>query len=235
MLKKESSILSFIRGMGINMYEMAVIFDLDGVIVSTDEYHYKAWKQLADEEGIYFDKRINELLRGVSRMESLEIILSNSQKEYTKDEKLILSNKKNQYYRELLESLSPNEILPGTIDILQKLKEKSIKIAIGSSSKNARFILNKIGLYDLFDAIADGSEIVSSKPDPEVFLLASKKLGIPPKYCVVVEDATAGVEAAIAGGMKVVGVGYASGNENANLKVYDMTNFSVEEVISLID
>jgi len=156
----------------------AVIFDLDGVIVSTDEYHFKAWKQLSDEEDIYFDRKINELLRGVSRMESLEIILRKSKKDYTQEEKASLAQRKNQYYRELLENLTPKEILPGVME----LKAMPKKIAIGSSSKNAKFILNKIGLNDYFDAIADGSEIVKSKPDPEVFLLAASKLGILPEH-----------------------------------------------------
>jgi beta-phosphoglucomutase len=203
----------------------AVIFDLDGVIVSTDQYHYKAWAQLAYEEEIYFDKEINERLRGVSRTESLEIILSGSDKQYTTKEKEELAARKNRYYRVLLESLSPADILPGVMKVLDSLKSRNIKIAIGSSSKNTRVILNKIGLKGYFDAVADGCDICKSKPDPEVFLLAAERLNIAPKYCMVVEDADAGIEAALAAGMKVVGVGFASANKKAHYRMKDLTFF----------
>lgn len=209
----------------------AVIFDLDGVIVSTDDYHYRAWKSMADGEGIYFDREINERLRGVSRMESLEIILEKADKEYTNEEKIQMAEKKNSLYRELLEELSPNDILPGVMKVLEDLKGNNIKIAIGSSSKNTPMILKKIGLNEYFDAVADGNEIKNSKPDPEVFLLAAKKLEITPEDCLVVEDADAGVEAAIAGNMKVLAVGYASSNSKADYKFKDLSFVDVNEVI----
>ena len=200
----------------------ALIFDLDGVIVSTDDYHYRAWKAMADKEGIYFDRTINERLRGVSRMESLEIILERADNQYTDEEKIQMTENKNTLYRELLNELTPNDILPGVMKVLETLKIDNIKVAIGSSSKNTPTILEKIGLKNYFDEVADGNEIKNSKPDPEVFLLAAKKLGIDSEECLVVEDADAGVEAALAGDMKVLAVGYASSNAKAHYKFKDL-------------
>lgn len=214
-----------------SMSKKAVIFDLDGVIVSTDNYHYQAWKMIADEEGIYFDREINENLRGVSRMESLEILLQKSQKKYSAEEKQKLATRKNDYYKELLEKLTPTDILPGVMVILTKLKELGIRIAIGSSSKNASFILKKIGLNNYFDAIADGNSIKNSKPHPEVFLLAAKMLDVAPEECVVVEDADSGIEAALAANMKVVGVGYASENPKVDYAVRDLSVVKVNELL----
>lgn len=188
----------------------AVIFDLDGVIVSTDEYHYQAWKSIADKEKIDFDRNINNRLRGVSRAESLEIILENTNKKYTQDEKDALLEEKNNVYKELLKNLSASDILEGVNEVIEYLKANNIKVAIGSSSKNTSLILEKIGLSNAFDAIADGTMITKSKPDPEVFILAANKLQVYPKDCLVVEDAEAGVEAALAGNMKVSAVGDAT-------------------------
>ena len=195
------------------------IFDLDGVIVSTDDFHYSAWKHIADREGIYFDEEINNRLRGVSRMESLEIILERSTKQYSDEEKNALAEDKNSYYKQLLNSLSPNDRLPGVTETLKFLKEKGYKIAIGSSSKNARFILQKIGLGTTFDAISDGNNIKRTKPDPEVFLKAAEMLGFQPKECVVVEDALAGVEAGLSGGFYTVAIGDAIKYNKANRNV----------------
>jgi beta-phosphoglucomutase len=211
----------------------AVIFDLDGVIVSTDEFHYQAWKQISDQEKIYFNREINERLRGVSRMESLEIILSHSDKNYSEKDKQLLAQQKNEVYCELLNKLSPNDILPGVINLLLSLKAKDIKIAIGSSSKNTPFILEQIGLASSFNAIADGNSITNSKPDPEVFLLASEKLGVAPEECVVVEDAQAGIDAALAAGMKAVGVGTAASCVNAHLKLKDLTNLNIDQLLEV--
>lgn len=185
----------------------AVIFDLDGVIVSTDEYHYQAWKHMADNEKIEFDRSINNRLRGVSRAESLEIVLEKANKKYTQNEKIELLEVKNNIYKDLLKNLSSLDILEGVKEVIDYLKSNKIKIAIGSSSKNTSLILEKIKLSDTFDAIADGTMIVKSKPDPEVFILAADKLGINLKNCLVVEDAEAGVEAALTGNMKVAAVG----------------------------
>lgn len=211
----------------------AVIFDLDGVIVSTDEFHYQAWKQISDQEKIYFDREINERLRGVSRMESLEIILSHSDKNYSENDKQLLAQQKNRVYSELLNKLSPNDILPGVINLLLSIKAKDIKIAIGSSSKNTPFILEQIGLASSFDAIADGNGITNSKPDPEVFLLAAEKLGVPPEECVVIEDAQAGIDAAISAGMMAVGVGTAAYCVNTHLKLKDLSNLNIEQLFEV--
>src|SRR6266404_244702 len=167
----------------------AVIFDLDGVIVSTDEYHFRAWKRLADSLGIPFGRESNDRLRGVSRMESLEIILENSAKRYSLDEKRDMAERKNTYYRELLKGLSPANILPGVMDMIKALKDRQVKVAIGSSSKNARSILRAVGLEGEFDVIADGNHVTRSKPDPEVFTIAATRLHAYPDECLVVEDA----------------------------------------------
>jgi len=193
----------------------AVIFDLDGVIVSTDECHYKAWKMLADEEGIYFDRTINERLRGVSRMESLEIVLEKAEKNYTDEEKTALAERKNNCYKEYIKSLTPDDILCGVMDNLEDLKAKGIKIAIGSSSKNTPIILKQIGLDNYFDAVSDGNNIKKSKPDPEVFVKAADMLYMPYNECLVVEDADAGIEAGKNAGMMTLAVNKAQGGDIA--------------------
>jgi len=190
----------------------AVIFDLDGVLLSTDEYHYRAWKQLADREDIYFDRAINERLRGVSRMESLEIILERATKSYTAAEKEEMAGFKNDAYRQLLEHLTPSDVFPGVTEFIAGLQREGVRPGIGSSSKNTKYILEKVGLIEIFrGAISDGTNIVNSKPDPEVFIKAAEMMGIAPAECLVVEDAEAGVMAGKAAGMRVVGVGPAAG------------------------
>jgi beta-phosphoglucomutase len=211
----------------------AVIFDLDGVIVSTDEFHYLGWQKLADEEGIAFNRTINERLRGVSRLESLEIILEKAEKQYHEEEKKAMADRKNRYYRELLNTLSPADILPGAMELVIRLKSAGIKVAIGSSSKNTPFILEKIGLAETFDAVSDGNQIKRSKPDPEVFLLAAAKMQISPEYCLVVEDADAGVEAALNAGMKCLAVGSAYSNAGAHLRANSLDEISVEDLYKI--
>ncbi|GGJ25581.1 beta-phosphoglucomutase [Paenibacillus hunanensis] len=206
----------------------AVIFDLDGVIVSTDEFHYEAWKKISDEEGIPFNHTINNRLRGVSRMESLNIILERAEREYSPEEKQELAERKNEYYKKSLVNLTPDDLLPGAKDTIDELKRRKVKIAIGSSSKNTPTILKQIGLADAFDAIADGNDITHSKPDPEVFLLAASRLDIKPEECLVVEDAEAGVQAAIAGGMNVAAVG------DAGLHSQD-ADYRLERVDEILD
>ncbi len=191
----------------------AVIFDLDGVIVSTDECHYLAWKKMADEEGIYFDEQINNRLRGVSRMESLEIVLEKSKKIYTDEEKVHLAEHKNSYYVEYISKLTPDAILDGVMSNLESLKENGIKIAIGSSSKNTPLILKQIGLGNYFDAVSDGNNITNSKPDPEVFVKAAQMLDIDCENCMIVEDADAGIIAGKACGMKTLSVNGAQGDD----------------------
>lgn len=217
---------------GAELIYKAVIFDLDGVIVSTDEYHYQAWKAIAENEGIYFDRRINEELRGISRMESLEIVLRKAGREYTAQEKEALAYEKNEIYKKLLEYVTPEDILPGVREILTLLKQKQIKTAIGSSSKNAAFILNRVGLINSFDAIADGNDIKKSKPDPEVFLTAARKLGVIPGECLVVEDAWSGIDGAIAAGMSALGVGYAASYHKVQFKGKALTDVNLEEIIT---
>lgn len=208
-----------------------VIFDLDGVIVSTDNCHYLAWKRMADEEGIYFDRAINERLRGVSRMESLEIILERAERAYTDEEKAEMATRKNAYYVELIGSLTAGDILPGALDTLKLLRERGVKIAIGSSSRNTPIILKQIGLSDAFDAVADGNAISRSKPDPEVFLLAARLLGLAPVNCLVVEDADAGIEAAVAGGMRALGVGSAAENAKATFHGASLADVSFATIL----
>ena len=197
----------------------AFIFDLDGVIVSTDKYHYLAWKQTADEEGIYFDEEINKRLRGVSRMDSLEIILERAARKYTTEEKVALARKKNEIYRSFLGNIPEKDRLDGVTETLDALKRKGYKLAIGSSSKNTPVILEKIGYGDYFDAVADGNCITKSKPNPEVFLKAAEMLDLAPKECFVVEDAYAGIDAAKAGGFVAVAVGDATSYEKADYRL----------------
>lgn len=185
----------------------AIIFDLDGVICSTDKYHYTAWKKLADNLDIYFDESINNRLRGVSRMESLEIILERSSKQYTEDEKIKFAEQKNEIYKELLKKMTEEDLPEEVKKTLLELRARGVKLAIGSSSKNAKTILAQIGLDNFFDAVSDGTNITNSKPNPEVFLMAAEFLGEKPEYCLVVEDAEAGIEAAVRGGFHAAGIG----------------------------
>lgn len=203
----------------------AIIFDLDGVIVSTDDCHYRGWKKMADEEGIYFDCTINERLRGVSRMESLNIILERAEKEYTEDEKVALATRKNGYYVEFIQALTPADILPGVMEALEGLKAKGIKIAIGSSSKNTPIILKQIGLSDYFDAVSDGNNITKSKPDPEVFLKAADFLNMPYENCAIVEDADAGIAAGKAAGMFTFAVGSAKDGDQKLTTMKDLLQY----------
>jgi beta-phosphoglucomutase len=193
---------------GKNMRLKAVIFDLDGVLVFTDQFHYKAWKVIADELGIYFDEEINNRLRGVSRMESLEIILEKYDGETLSDEcKEQLACRKNDIYRELLAEMTEKDVAEEIRTVLKEIRLRGYKVALGSSSKNAKFILERVRLRDAFDAISDGNNITRSKPDPEVFLKAAEFLGRKPEECLVVEDAIAGIQAGIACGMKTAAIG----------------------------
>ena len=194
----------------------AVIFDLDGVLVTTDNCHFLAWNRMAQEEGIPFDRKINDRLRGVSRMESLEIILEKSPRTYTEEEKLALAERKNNYYKELIGTLERDAILPGALAMLDFCRTHRLKTAIGSSSKNTKAILTRLGMTELFDAIADGNDIKHSKPAPDVFLCAAEKLGLAPALCLVAEDADAGIAAAKAAGMRVIAVGPAARNPDAD-------------------
>lgn len=197
----------------------AVIFDLDGVICFTDKYHYIAWKKLADKNGIYFDEEINNRLRGVSRMDSLDIILERATKKYSDAEKEDMAAEKNATYVELLKEMSPADLSDEVKNTLDELRNRGYKLAIGSSSKNTKLILNQLGLGEFFDAVSDGTNIIKSKPDPEVFLKAAEFVGENPADCLVVEDAKAGIEAATAGGFKSAGLGEANEHPNVTYKL----------------
>ena len=189
----------------------AVIFDLDGVLCFTDEYHYLAWKAISDELHIPFDRTINNRLRGVSRMASLEIILeSYSGAPLSQAEKEALADRKNQLYRKYLERMAPADLSDEVKSTLDQLRQRGYRLAIGSSSKNSPYILERIGLKGYFDAEADGNHITHSKPDPEVFLKAAQFLRLSPAECLVVEDAVSGAQAGHAGGFQVACVGDAS-------------------------
>lgn len=207
----------------------AVIFDLDGIIVSTDECHYRAWKKTADEEGIYFDRKINDRLRGVSRMDSLEIVLERAERLYTDEEKVELAERKNNYYKEYIKKLTKDDILSGVNENLAELKAKGIKVAIGSSSKNTPDILKYIGLDNYFDAVSDGNNITKSKPDPEVFLKAADMLGVPYEKCLVVEDADSGIEAGKRAGMYTLAVNNAKGAD------YSLADLSAGKITDYIN
>lgn len=197
-----------------------IIFDLDGVIVHTDKFHYLGWKKMADRLGIYFDEVINNRLRGVSRMASLEIVLERYDgPELSEEEKVALATEKNDYYRELLGTMTERDVAPEVLRTLTELKQRGKKLAIGSSSKNAKFILERVGLLEFFDAISDGNNITKSKPDPEVFIKAGEFIGIPAENCLVVEDAFAGIEAAKAGKMYAAAIGDAVKSETADYKL----------------
>ncbi len=200
----------------------AVLFDLDGVLVDTAIYHFQAWRRLAAELGYSFSVVDNEQLKGVSRVESLELILNWAGLEKSETEKAVLLTKKNQWYLELIEQLSPEHLLAGSLDVLKKLREKDIRIALGSASKNALGILEKTGIVDYFDALIDGNVVQLSKPNPEVFLKGAEALGIEPACCLVLEDAQAGIDAARAAGMQVIGVGQAEHLNGADLVVADL-------------
>lgn len=191
-----------------------IIFDLDGVICCTDQYHERAWREMAEESGIYFDPVVSNRLRGVSREESLEIILEHAGKVFSPEEKKKMAEKKNAIYIKLLDRMSPGDLEEDVRSTLEQLRNRGCLLAIGSSSKNTRKILDKIGLGNYFDAVCDGNEITHSKPDPEVFLKAAGKIGLAVSECLVVEDACAGISAASAGGFDSAGLGDAAKDKN---------------------
>ena len=207
-----------------------IIFDLDGVICCTDQYHERAWREMAEEFGIYFDPAVSNRLRGVSREESLEIILEHAGKVFSPEEKKKMAEKKNAIYIKLLDRMSPGDLEEDVRSTLEQLRNRGCLLAIGSSSKNTRKILDKIGLGNYFDAVCDGNEITHSKPDPEVFLKAAGKIGLAVSECLVVEDACAGISAASAGGFDSAGLGDAAKDKNVTwaLNTFgDLKNFVI--------
>jgi alpha,alpha-trehalose phosphorylase len=209
----------------------AVIFDLDGVITSTDEYHYRAWKRLADTHGWEFDEKINQKLRGISRRQSLQVILDHNQVSVTEEQMQEFTNQKNIWYRESLEELSPKDILPGIPELLERLKQHSVYTAIASASRNAPFILDRLGLSDSFDAVVPASEVVQGKPDPEVFARAADMLGLYPEECTGVEDASAGITAIKEALMRTVGVGSAVDPALCDAHVLDTADLTVDMLL----
>lgn len=210
----------------------AVIFDLDGVLVTTDELHYRAWKQLADEEGIMgFTREDNVRQRGVSRMASLEVVLEKSDKTYSDEEKLALAERKNNIYVESLAKLDKSAVLDGVFEFMEYIKSRGIKTAVGSASKNTPMILEKTGLADCFDAVSCGLDTQKSKPDPEVFLIAADRLGVPYENCLVIEDSDAGIQAAKVGGMLALAVGAAKGNPQADYRADGLGDMQILEMI----
>jgi beta-phosphoglucomutase len=211
----------------------AVIFDLDGVIVDTAHYHFIAWKRLAEELGVNFTEKENEQLKGVSRMRSLEIILELGKIKLPDDEMERLATKKNEWFVEYINAMKPDEIFPGVKELIADLRANGIKVALASSSKNADTVLNLLNIKEYFDVIVDGTMIVHTKPDPEIFLLAARKLNTPSRNCLVFEDAEAGVEAALAAGMRCVGVGTKQQLPKATFIVAKTAQFTVPEIKKL--
>lgn len=211
----------------------ACIFDLDGVIVDTAVYHYKAWKRLANSLGFDFTEHQNEQLKGVSRVRSLQLILGWGGVTKTEAEQEQLATQKNTWYMEMVNQMKPEEILPGAKEFLTTCRAVGLKTALGSASKNSMTILEKIGITDMFDAVIDGNKVSKAKPDPEVFLAGAQALSVLPEECVVFEDAIAGVEAALAGDMKVVGIGSPDVLKGANLVIKGLDEMTLDKLYKL--
>lgn len=209
----------------------ACLFDLDGVIVDTAKYHYLAWKKLAIQMGFDFTLEQNELLKGVSRMKSLDILLEIGGLCFDNKTKLELAEIKNTWYVEYISKMTPSEILPGAKQFLYTLKNNGIKVALGSASKNALAILNCVELTDFFDVIVDGNKVIHTKPDPEVFILGAKELDVSAEACVVFEDAQAGIEAAISAGMHCVGIGDQKSLHRANIVISSLNEMTIERLM----
>ncbi len=212
----------------------ACIFDLDGVIVDTAKYHFIAWREIARELGFEFTEEHNERLKGVSRMRSLEILLEVGGIHLDQQAKERLAEKKNNDYLKYILQMTPDEILPGAKEFLQEIRARRIKTALGSASKNAMLILNRLQIVDLFDAVIDGTKVTKAKPDPEIFLKGAEELNVPAKNCIVFEDAEAGVDAAIAANMKCVGIGSPRVLWKANLIIPGFEKFSFNQMNELL-
>ena len=215
------------------MWTKACIFDLDGVIVDTARYHFMAWKRLTDNLGIRFTETDNERLKGVSRMASLEIILEIGGRKLSKTEKDEMAALKNKWYIEYINTMTPAEILPGTIELIDELRSNNIKIALGSASRNTSLILERIGMQHTFDVVADGNIVHKAKPDPEVFLKAAEMIVAEPCRCMVFEDAIAGIEAALNASMICIGIGEKSILKNAHLVVKGLYEIDIKKLIDL--
>lgn len=210
----------------------AVIFDLDGVLVSTDEFHYQSWQRMADEEGLAFDREFNEQFRGVSRMQCLDVLLQSAARACTDAEKQELAERKNRHFRELIGHLGPDDVLPGCRELICELKRRGVKVAVASGSKNAPFILERIGLGEMIDVSVSRHDITRSKPDPEAFLISAERLGVSAEECLVVEDAAVGIEAARRAGMRALGIGKRS-LEGASLTVPSLAEVTAEQMLEI--
>ena len=207
------------------------IFDLDGVITDTAEYHYLGWKKLAEEEGLAFDREFNEKFRGVSRMECLDLLLEANDRKVTPEERKELAERKNNYYREYLKSISEDNLLEGIEEILQRVKTDGYKMAIASASKNTKIVVNKLDIKDMFDTISDGYSVKNSKPAPDLFLHTAEKMDLKPAECVVFEDAEAGIDAALAANMTAVGIGPDSRVGHAHYRFDSVKDIDLDEII----
>ena len=210
----------------------AVIFDLDGVITDTALYHFKAWQKLADKLNIFFDEKINERLKGIDRVNSLKIILENSEYQYTQDELAKLSDEKNEYYKELIGTMTPKDMLPGALQLLSTLKQMEIKIGLASASQNAITVLEKLKIIDFFDYIADASKIKKGKPDPEIFLTVVKNLNMNIENCIGVEDARAGIRAIKSAGIYAIGIGSVEILNEADEVIRGLEEFNITKYIT---
>jgi beta-phosphoglucomutase len=211
-----------------------VIFDLDGVLVSTDEFHYRSWQRLCDEEGFsFFDHNFNHQFRGVARFKCVEILLTAAGKHATKQLVHEIAERKNNYFIELLENVTDNELLPGSKHMLAELQKLGVKIAVASNSRNAKMIIEKVGIGQYLDVIVDGFDLKNSKPDPEPFLLAAQRIGLPPEECVVIEDAVSGIQAAQAAGMASLGIGEKEYLPNAPVLVKNLSEITAGELLNL--
>ncbi len=208
----------------------AFIFDLDGVLTDTAEFHFRSWKRLCNEESIPFNREINEKLRGVSRRKSLEIILGD--REVSQEKFVKMMERKNHYYRESIQSISQVDLFPGAEKILQNLREKDIKLALGSSSKNACLVIHGLGIKNYFEVIADGNSVERAKPAPDLFLYAAEKMEVSPEKCVVVEDAEAGIEAALEAGMFVVGIGPPERVEQSHFHFSNVSEINLKKILN---
>jgi beta-phosphoglucomutase len=212
------------------MRTSACIFDLDGVIVDTAKYHFLAWKKLADQLGIIFTENDNERLKGVSRMDSLEIILEIGDRKLNNKLKHDYATLKNNWYVNYISRMTPDDILPGCLEFINELRNAGILVAIGSASKNTPMILERVGIKELFNAVADGNIVSNAKPDPEVFIKAAKMVGIEPGNCVVFEDAVAGVQAALNAGMMCIGIGSSRILSEAHYVVSGLNEMNLEKL-----
>lgn len=215
------------------MRTKAIIFDLDGVIVDTARFHYDAWKMLADELGMKFDRDVNERLKGVSRMKSFEIILevNGALEKYGETEKEAFCKKKNDIYVELISHLTPDDVLPGVIEFIDRAKKSGIKTAVASVSKNAPAVLSYLKIADRFDYVADAAKVTKSKPDPEIFSVCAAALGVEPEYCIGIEDAQAGIEAINSAGMRSVGINVTVTSKSPDMPLKSTSELDFDKIV----